>query len=312
MRFLFFGTSEFAKIILEQLIQNGYIPELVVSQPSKPQGRKHSLKTTPVLVTAEKTKLKTITPNDLNDENFKNQIILFKPDFIIVTAYGKIIPKWLIELPPKGVLGLHPSLLPALRGASPIQSAILNDYKETGVTLFLMDELMDHGPIIKQMKVEIPPRINSLELSHRLANAGAQLLIETLPLWLNGEIIPQAQDENKVTSCSKITPQDEKINWQKTNNKIDRQVRALFPSPEAYTILDNQVIKILSGEPCEDNEVSLKKQIGEIFVWNKKLAVKCGIGFYVVNELRPAGKKTMLSKDFLAGHKTIVGKIFEF
>ncbi len=310
MSFLFFGTSEFAKIVLEELLKTGFIPSLVITQPPKPQGRNQIKEPSPVYLVAEQNKIEVLTPDNLNNADFKKTIISAQPDFIIVTAYGKIIPKWLLDLPPQGVLGLHPSLLPIWRGASPIQSAILNNDEETGVTLFLMDELMDHGPIIQQAKVKIPARLNYSELSQQLAKVGAQLLIETLPLWLNGKIIPQNQDESMASSCSKISPQEEKIDWSKTNNEVARKIRALSHLPGAYTILDNQVIKILSGEPREDNEVSLMKQIGEIFIWEKKLAVKCKTGFYIVNELRPAGKKTMPSRDFLAGHKNVIGKIF--
>ena len=158
MRFAFFGSAEFAKIVLEKLLQNNLKPVLVVTQPPKPKGRKQILSPSPVQILAEQEKIPYLTPINLNDEIFIQTIKNLQPDLILLTAYGKIIPSPLLQLPEKGFLNLHPSLLPRYRGATPLQSTILVGDKETGVTLFLMDEQIDHGPTIANFKFQMGPK----------------------------------------------------------------------------------------------------------------------------------------------------------
>jgi len=312
MRYIFFGSSEFAKLVLKGLIDNDFRPLLVVAPERKPKGRKKVLSPTSVEELAILKKIEVMTPPDLNDENFLNKIKELNVDFALLTAYGKIIPKNLLTLFEKGFLNLHPSLLPKLRGATPIQSAILNNEKETGVTLFLMDEKIDHGPIIKNKKYTIQDKkITYTELMQELAILGVKLVIETIPQWLEGRINPSPQDDSLATYCHKITKEDEKINWSLTSEEIERKIRALNPTYETYTILKNKVYKILEGESIDDNENSLNKKIGEIFELNGKMAVKCGKGFLLINLLRPEGKKTMKADDFIKGNKKIIGEIFE-
>ncbi|MGC8880741.1 MAG: methionyl-tRNA formyltransferase [Minisyncoccia bacterium] len=309
--FLFFGSSEFSKMILEGLIKANFKPSLVVAPERKPQGRKKFLIPSPVEDLALKENIPVLTPSNLNEKSFLTKIKNLKADFALLSAYGKIIPLKLLKMFPKGFLNLHPSLLPRLRGATPIQTAILNDDKESGVTLFLMDEKIDHGPIIQNIKYKIQDtKITYTKLSQILAQLGTELIIKTIPLWLEDKIIPQPQNDALATYCHKITKEDEKINWEKNSIEIDRQIRAFNPQPGTYTTLDNKIIKIIKGENFNDNNISENKKIGEIFEFNGKLAIKCGKGFYVVEIIKPEGKKEMDASDFLKGNKYLVGKIF--
>ena len=328
MKYIFFGSSEFAKIVLEKLLQNNLKPVLVVTQPPKPKGRKQILSPSLIQIFAEQEKISCFVPTNLNVEDFIQTIKNLQPDLILLTAYGKIIPSVLLKLPPKGFINLHPSLLPKWRGATPIQSTILADDKEAGVTLFLMDEQIDHGPIIQNTVYSIQyTRITYSELSKQLAEIGADLIIKTIPRWLNGEIIPLPQDESLATYCHKITSEDEKINWQTSAEEIDRKVRALNPNPGvyfecspacagrekkgsersegSYTLANNKIIKIIEGFPLFDSQLSINKNPGGIFEYERKMAIKCNSGFYIIEKLKPAGKDIMTSESFLNGNQWI-------
>jgi len=310
MRFIFFGSSKFAEIILNKLLKSDMRPVLVVTAPSKAKGRKKVLSPTPIYNLAEQNKIPILTPENLKDEEFLSNFKNYNPDLVILTAYGKIIPAQLLSIPKKGVLNLHPSLLPRWRGATPIQSAILAGDKETGVSLFLMDKEIDHGPIIQKTEYKIQnPSITYPELSQELAEIGADLIIKIVPKWLKGEINSIPQDNSSASYCHKILPEDEKIDWNKSNIEIDRKIRALNPNPGVFTKTtkeDGIIIKIVKGYPVNDLEIHTDKTPGQVFEFKNKLAVKCGVGIYVIEELRPAGKNTMDSESFLRGNQWIL------
>jgi len=310
MRFIFFGSSKFAEIILSKLLEFDMKPILVVTTPAKEKGRKKILSPTPVYSLAEQNNISILTPKNLKDEKF---LLIFKnynPDLVILTAYGKIIPSELLSIPKKGVLNLHPSLLPKWRGATPIQSAILTGDKETGVSLFLMDEQVDHGSIIQRTKYEIQnPSITYPELSQKLAEIGADLIIKIVPKWIKGEIDSISQDHSLASYCHKILPEDEKIDWNKSNVEIDRKIRAFNPNPGTFTKATKEngtIIKIIKGYSLNDLAMHQKKALGQVFEFENKLAVKCGIGIYIIEELKPAGKNTMTSESFLRGNQWIL------
>jgi len=315
MNFIFFGSSEFAKMVLDGLIQKNFKPILVVAPERKPKGRKQILAPSQVEELALKEKIKVITPSNLNDIDFLNKLSRLQTDFALLTAYGKIIPANLLKLFPRGFLNLHPSLLPKFRGATPIQSAILNGEEETGVSLFLMDEKIDHGPILNTKKLNISSqehrKLNFGELSKKLAELGVELIIETIPKYLKNEITPLPQNDLLVTYCHKITKEDEKIDWNKSAEEIERKVRAFNPSPGTYTLLDNKIFKIVKGNCFNDVDSTINKKPGEIFEFNQKMAVKCGKGFYFIEEIKPEGKKIIKASDFLKGNKQIIGKTFD-
>ena len=245
MKFVFFGTPEFAAIILEKLIKAELMPEAVICNPDKPTGRKQIITPPLVKVLAQKYGLTVYQPKDKTEllEIVKN----LQPDLAVTAAFGMIFPKEILEIPKYGFINVHPSLLPKYRGPTPIQTAILNGDKETGVSLFLIDEEMDHGPILAKRELEFP--ISNFQfpiLSQKLAELGADLLIETLPKYINGEIKPQAQDESQATYTKKfstqdayIEPKDLEIAQEKGGDKaieIERKIRALNPEPGTFTL----------------------------------------------------------------------------
>ena len=311
INYIFFGTSQFAASVLEYLLKHQWSPALIVTNPPKPQGRKHILSPTPVALVAQAHNLKTETPNNLRDPKFLQTIKDIQPQVAILTAYGKLIPPELLTILKGKFVNLHPSLLPKYRGAIPIQSVILNDEKITGVTIFLMDEQIDHGPIIAQKQYKI---INNFitypELSLKLIELGGELLRQSLPQWLRGEIIAYPQNEVLASYCHKLTSRDEEINWNVSSREVDCKVRALNPQPGIFTTINNKSFKIISGRALSDNNLFLSKQTGEALELNNALAIKCKIGTYLVRQIQPAGKKVMLSQDFLRGNKWIIGQKF--
>jgi len=310
MRFIFFGSSKFAEIILNKLLKSNMKPVLVVTAPPKIKGRKKILSHTPVYYLAEQNKIPILTPENLKDEEFLSNFKNYNPDLVILTAYGKIIPLQLLSIPKKGILNLHPSLLPHWRGATPIQSAILEGDKETGVSLFLMDEEVDHGPIIQKTEYKIQNlSITYSELSQELADIGADLIIKIAPKWFKEEINSIPQDHSLASYCHKILPEDEKIDWNKSNIEIDRKIRALNPNPGVFTKTtkeDGIIIKIVNGYLVNNLMIYKDKMPGQVFEFKNKLAVKCGVGIYVIEKLRPAGKNTMNSESFLRGNQWIL------
>lgn len=282
---IFFGTSLFSKPVFEALIKNGY---------------------SPILWDLEKS-----------FESFKKM----NPDVCVVAAYGKIIPKEYLEIPKFGFLNVHPSLLPKYRGASPIQTAILNGEKETGVTIILMDEKVDHGPIIAKRELRIASQDDYPALEHKLAKLGAEILIETLPKWVAGKIKPVEQNHDKATYTKKFSWPDGKIDWQKSADEVDRQTRALNPEPGTWTTWDNKILKILESLPIEDKSDNLIT--GQVFMADNKevpvaeqgslrgaAVIKCGFNTaLLLKMIQLEGKKPMKIKYFLNGHRDFIGSV---
>jgi methionyl-tRNA formyltransferase len=240
MRIVFFGTSAFAVPILEKLVGNKatFRPVLIVTAPDAPVGRK-KIPTPPALkVKAKELGLAIFQPASLKTADALETIKATKPDVGVLAAYGKIIPKPIIDLFPKGILNVHPSLLPRWRGPTPIQAAILADDQKTGATIILIDEEVDHGPILAQRELPITNyQLPNYPILHdALAKLGADILAETLPKWMSNELSPAPQDHAAATFCRKFSRQDAKIDWSKPAEEIDRMVRALNPEPGTWTV----------------------------------------------------------------------------
>ncbi|PJA95204.1 methionyl-tRNA formyltransferase, partial [Candidatus Jorgensenbacteria bacterium CG_4_9_14_3_um_filter_38_10] len=267
MKYLFFGTPEFAAIILEKLINAGFIPSAVVCNPDKPTGRKKIITPPLTKLLAIKYNIPVLQPEVLSIFNFQFSISNF--DFFIVASYAKILPKEILEIPRFGTIGVHPSLLPKYRGPSPIQAAILNEEQETGVTLFLLDEKVDHGPVLENRKQKIENSDNYKTLHNKLAELGGDLLIETIPKFLREEIKSQPQDESQATYTKKFSAEDGFVGFkdlekaQKDGGQIaievERKIRALNPEPGVWTIKDGKRMKILEAELMPDKTLKLKK-----------------------------------------------------
>ena len=276
MKYAFLGTPEFAATILEGLIRGGFTPSLVITNPDRPVGRKNVITPPPVKQSImEKVVSSKDTITILQPENPKDVYTLLRStnyDFFVVAAYGRIIPKEIFDIPRLGTIGVHPSLLPKYRGASPIQSAILGGDKETGVTLFIIDEKVDHGAIVSDIKYQVSSSDTYKTLEQKLAALSVQLLIETLPKFVKGEIVPQLQDESKATYTKKFETQDAFVDLAKDEPMtIWRKVRALNPEPGVYTIMTENVSGLIRAN---GRIVGKRMKILEANLENGKLILK--------------------------------------
>lgn len=303
-RVVFMGTPEFSVPVLEMLIENTNVV-LVVTQPDKEVGRHHELKATPVKECALKHNIEVYQPIKIRNEY--EHILEMNPDIIITCAYGQIIPSILLDTPKYKAINVHASLLPKLRGGSPLHKCIIDGYKETGVTIMYMATGMDDGDIITQRSVEIKDADNVGIIHDKLSIMGRDLLLETLPNIFSGNITRTKQDPNEVTYAYNIKREEEKIDFNKTAREVFNQIRGMYPFPVAYTTLNGEVIKI-----CEVRiGNSSKGKPGEIIETSKDgISVMCKDKNIIITRLKPSGKKEMTAKDYLNGkNKTIVGEI---
>lgn len=256
-QFVFFGNPRFAEIILSDLIDAGFIPNVVICSPDKPVGRKQILTSSPVKQLAQQKNIPVIQPEKLSEMHLSH----IPPNtlFAVVAAYAYIIPKNILNLFPKGVIGIHPSLLPLYRGASPIQTALLDGVSSTGTSLYLMDEKMDHGPILAQETVPIEENDTYQTLEKKLAHTSAKLAIKTIPLWLNNSLTPIKQEHNKATYTKKFVTQDGFVDLEKdTGNIIAQKIKALSPDPGVFTFIDGKRIKLCQVKKIDGNWVITK------------------------------------------------------
>jgi methionyl-tRNA formyltransferase len=287
----------------------------VVTAQDKPVGRKQILTPSPVKKWALENNLPILQPDKIRKPEWVEKIKELNPDLIILTAFGQIIPQEILDIPKFKALNIHPSLLPKYRGASPIQSVILNGEIETGVCLMIMDAEMDHGDIVANSKSEIRnPKITYTELAKELSGLSAELLIKVLPDYIDGKIKPQEQDHSQATFCKIIKKEDGKIQWDKSTEEIERQIKAYEEWPESYTDFNGKNLKILAAE--EENKknpsttLGASYKIGEVFLdENKELCVQTGNGILILKTIQLEGKKPITAKEFLNGHKEIIGDI---
>ncbi|OGF21568.1 methionyl-tRNA formyltransferase [Candidatus Falkowbacteria bacterium RIFOXYB2_FULL_38_15] len=307
MKIIFMGTGVFASTVLQKLIDSGLELSAVITQPDKPSGREQDIVFSPVKNLAVEKNLEVYQPKSLIKIDGFVLIEKLAPDLIIVADYGKIIPKNILDLPKFGTLNIHPSLLPKHRGPSPLQETILNGDKETGVTVILLDEEMDHGPIVGQEKLEIGNQKYSLaELRQKLAELGGDLATKVLPDYLSGKIKPITQDHNRATYTKIIAKEDGKINWEKSAEEIDCQLRAYGEWPGSWTEWENNSkkykLKIIEAEILE----SPRGIPGTIYVQNNNLTVQCGRNSLIIKSLQLEGKNKTSGQEFLRGYPKII------
>jgi methionyl-tRNA formyltransferase len=265
MKIAFFGTPELAATVLRELQVAGTLPDLIITNPDAKVGRKQILTPPPAALFAKDNNIELFQPESLKDPALLQPITKTDWDLFIVVAYGKILPGWLLDIPKHGTINVHPSLLPKLRGASPIRSAILNDAKETGVTIMLLDELMDHGPILAQEITDLRDLewpTDGIVLDQIMAEQGGQLLAATLPRFLNGEITPKEQNHDEATFCTKITKDMAEISLNPKElpkgdaaREILCKIRAFAGWPETFFIHDNKRFKIKAAHIDNDTLV---------------------------------------------------------
>ena len=274
-------------------------------------GRKKILTPPPVKILALKYDIPTAQPEKIRNGK---EIGNLQADLIIVAAYGQIIPKEILQVPRYGSLNVHPSLLPKKRGPSPIQETILKGDKETGVTIMLMDEKIDHGKIISSIKHQVSRKATYGELSKELAKLGADLLIKTILSWVKGEINPRAQDESKATFTKIIRKERGKIDWKKKAQTIEREIRAFNPWPSSYCFYRKEgrelMLKVLEAD--FQGQDSNFRETGKTFLASDgKITVQTGKDFLIIHELQLEGRKPLTATDFLRGQADFIGTILK-
>ena len=310
-KIVFMGTPKFAVPVLEMLREK-YGVDLVITQPDKKVGRKKVLTAPPVKVIAEEKGIKVLQPEKIsNDENVLSELKELNPDIIITAAYGQLVPETILEIPKYKCINVHGSLLPKLRGGAPIQYSILEDHEKTGITIMYMVKKLDAGDMISKVEVDILDSDNYESLHDKLSIAGRDLLKETLPNIFTGNIAPEKQDDSLATFARNILREDEKIDWNKSARQIFNQIRALDPTPGAFTYLDENVLKIWNSEVVDLEENFSSKKVGTIIKQDKKhIYLLCGENTVLkVKELQISGKKRMPVVNFLSNKKDYVGTI---
>lgn len=310
-KIVFMGTPKFAVPVLEMLIEN-YGVDLVITQPDKKVGRKKVLTPPPVKVVALENNIKVLQPEKIStDEETYSTLKELNPDIIVTAAYGQLVPEKILEIPKHKCINVHGSLLPKLRGGAPIQYSILEDHGKTGITIMYMVKKLDAGDMLSKVEVDILDSDNYETLHDKLSVAGRDLLNETLPKIFSGDISPEKQDDAEATFARNILREDEKIDWNTSARDVFNKVRALDPTPGAFTYLEGNVLKIWAGEEVKQNFESSFDKVGTIIKQDKKnIYILCGNKTVLkVNELQVSGKKRMPVANFLSNKKDYVGTV---
>lgn len=307
MKIVYMGTPQFAVGPLRALRQAGHDIAAVVTRTDKPAGRGKVLTPPPVKVAAQELGIPVLQFKRLRDPESVAQVRALGPEAIVVAAYGQILPKDVLELPRYGCLNIHASLLPAYRGAAPVNWAIINGEPETGVTIMQMDEGLDTGAMLLREAVAIGPRDTTGSVLEKLSETGCRLVVEALAGLAAGTLTPVAQDHSKATLAPLLKKEDGRIDWNRTAAEIHNRVRGLSPWPGAYTDLDGKLVKVLETEVAEGGAEPGSLVEGP----QGSLQVGTGKGLLRIVTLQPEGKRPMTAAEFLRGHRGLQGKKFE-
>ncbi|MCP1132847.1 methionyl-tRNA formyltransferase [Paenibacillus polysaccharolyticus] len=309
MNIVFMGTPEFAVPSLDMLMAEGYHVVGVVTQPDKPQGRKKVLTPTPVKAAAERHGLPVFQPVKLRDPEAVARLAEWKPDLIVTAAFGQILPKAVLDMPVRGCVNVHGSLLPKYRGGAPIQRSIINGESVTGVTLMYMAEGLDTGDMISRVEVPITDEDTSGTMFVKLSEAGSKLLQAEMPRLIAGETTAVPQNDEEASYARNLTREDEKMDWNRTSRELFNQIRGLVPFSGAFTMWDEQVFKVWAA--CNPDQVANEAssvssagqaEPGTVLQLNKSgIEIKTGNGSLWLTEVQPAGKKVMQAADFARG-----------
>ncbi|MBI4443214.1 MAG: methionyl-tRNA formyltransferase [Acidobacteria bacterium] len=330
MKIVFAGTPEFAVPTLERLVANGHTIQAVFTQPDRPVGREQQLQPPPVKQAAQKLGLAVHQPEKIKSDEARSVLESIRPEAVVVVGYGQILPPWMLELPRYGCINLHASLLPAYRGAAPIQWAVANGETRTGITTMLMDPGMDTGPILLQWETEIGPEETAVALAERLRVAGASLMAETLQKLEAGALTPQPQDNSRASRAPLLKKEHGMIDWNLTASQIFNRIRSFLPWPGAYTGFRGKKLQVWWAKPIagqlpnqsrdrkgattEPNTTAkpfTSPQPGELLVERDCLRVSCGSGTTLqLLEVQPEGRRRMSAADFVRGARPQTGEQF--
>ncbi|MBQ3692471.1 MAG: methionyl-tRNA formyltransferase [Clostridia bacterium] len=300
------GTPDFAVPSLEALAQSEkYNVKAVYTQPDKPVGRKRILTPPDVKVCAEKYNMDVFQPTTFKDEAVVEELKAFAPDVIVVIAYGKILPKTVLDIPKYGCVNIHGSLLPKLRGAAPIQRAVIDGEEETGVTSMLMDVGLDTGDMLIKESVKILPNETAGELFDRLSKLGTKVLFETLEKIENGTVTREKQDDSLSTYAAMLSKEESVIDWNLSAKSVHNKVRGMNPWPVAVTVFKGKKLKIFKTKVCEKNGTP-----GKVISVSPPI-VACGEGSVELLEVQLEGKKLMSAADFFRGQRIAAGDVIE-
>jgi methionyl-tRNA formyltransferase len=308
MRVLFFGTAEFAVPTLEALVAaEEHQIIAVVTQPDRPQGRGQRIGASPVKIAALRHGLEILQPPRVRAPRFIEHARALQPDVLVLAAFGQIIPQALLDLPPLGPINVHASLLPAYRGAAPIQHALLNGETVTGVTTLWMDATLDTGDILLQRAVPIDPSDTTGTLTPKLAQVGAELLLETIALLEAGQCPRVPQDHTKATYAPAITPEDAVVRWEESASRILNRIRALSPRPGVFAEIKGRRVKLWWGR-IEEKHAAEPGLVCN--VCNEGVAVGTGSGVFLLTEVQPESGRRMGAAEWARGARITIGDRF--
>lgn len=307
MRVVYMGTPDFAVGALEALLSSEHEVAAVVTQPDKPRGRGKAMCPSPVKEVAVRAGIPVLQPKRIREPEAAEQIRMFRPDILVVVAFGQIIPREVLDIAPYGCVNVHGSLLPKYRGAAPIQWAVINGERESGVTTMQMDEGLDTGDILLKKVIPLDEKETGGSLFEKLAAAGAKLLLETLEGLENGAITPMKQGASPTPYAEMLKKETGAIDWKKSAEKIERLIRGLNPWPSAYTKLNGKTLKLWQADAIKVNS---QTAAGTVLKAEKdQLWIQTGDGVLAVRELQLEGKKRMDAGAFLRGHSVEKGMI---
>lgn len=300
LRIIFMGTPDFAAATLQALIDGPDEVVAVITQPDKAKGRGKKITPPPAKVLAEAAGIPVLQPTKIKSEEFRNGLLTYQPDLIVVTAYGRILPPSLLELAPMGCINVHGSLLPKYRGAAPIQWTVINGEKEAGVTIIQMDKGMDTGDMLLMAKIETDPEETAGTLFNKLATLGSKTLLKAIKGVKEGTVIPVPQDPSLATVAPMLKKNDGLIDWSRDAEELACLIRGLDPWPSAFCFHNNKRLRLFGPEVVyKDTE----DPPGSVLHGDTRgLLVACGKNGLLIREIQPEGKKRMAAQDFLRGN----------